>query len=681
MSALDDFLDALRDLGGMLEEKVVAPIADKLSGVERTLEAAVAKVGAFLEPKLAAVADTLDATKTAILGDLKDRITGIAATLDTSYGMVRDKIEGAVTDLSGTLSDVEETLTAGLSAGLSAVGDTVAAVEGKVTGAVSEGVSKAWEAGADILAKTAEFIKPALEAIGDTFKDLKDGVLALPEKVGASFMEAVSGGFVKLMGMMADDFIKASPTLSATLREAGTENPIMGELLGFTHANQGQLAGTLAMGMVSQTTGKGLGLLLDQAFAPTGWWAGRTFQNTRLSPAELIAAYYRFRENRPEFDRYLTDYGYDGKQREWLYGLGTALFGVSELGNLWLRGMIDDTELDRRLGELGWPLGEVDKIKALYLSIPPAQDLVRMAVREAFTPEIAEKFGQYEDIPDAFLTHARKVGLSEEWAKAYWAAHWELPSSSTGFEMLHRGIISRDELAMLLRALDVMPFWRDRLIQLSYVPFTRVDIRRMNKLGILDRAAVKRAYKDIGYDDDKAEALTLFTEKLNTAEAKTEATPDRDLTKTELVSLYRAGVMPADTLKPLLSRLGYDDTEVAYIVNLADYQEAKELQSLLLENIQLRFQKGVIEYNRASDELNALALPAKQVETLLLKWEKTRAISVKFPTRTELEKFVKYQLIGLEEYRTELVNSGYSQRWADMFVAARKVAGAYGTTE
>ncbi|GAI47954.1 unnamed protein product, partial [marine sediment metagenome] len=37
--------------------------------------------------------------------------------------------------------------------------------------------------------------------------------------------------------------------------------------------------------------------------------------------------------------------------------------------------------------------------RELAYVIPPVADIITMAVREAFTPEIAERFGQYEDYP------------------------------------------------------------------------------------------------------------------------------------------------------------------------------------------------------------------------------------------------------------------------------------------
>ncbi|GAH81965.1 unnamed protein product, partial [marine sediment metagenome] len=120
-----------------------------------------------------------------------------------------------------------------------------------------------------------------------------------------------------------------------------------------------------------------------------------------------------------------------------------------------------------------------------------------MAVREAFTPAIAKKFGQYEDFPPDFEKYAGMKGLSKEWAERYWAAHWSLPSPSQGYDMLHRGIIDNKELFMLMKALDIMPFWRDKLMQMSYHLLTRVDIRRMYKAGVLTEAEVYESYLQV----------------------------------------------------------------------------------------------------------------------------------------------------------------------------------------
>ena len=60
------------------------------------------------------------------------------------------------------------------------------------------------------------------------------------------------------------------------------------------------------------------------------------------------------------------------------------------------------------LRDLGWSEERIEALKFFTEIIPGVTDLVRMAVREAFTPEIAEKFGQYQDYPDAITEWGEK---------------------------------------------------------------------------------------------------------------------------------------------------------------------------------------------------------------------------------------------------------------------------------
>ncbi|KKK61280.1 hypothetical protein LCGC14_3015910, partial [marine sediment metagenome] len=150
--------------------------------------------------------------------------------------------------------------------------------------------------------------------------------------------------------------------------------------------------------------------------------------------------------------------------------------------------------LDRELTKIGIHPAYTGLYKELAYQIPPVADIITMAVREAFTPDVAARFGQYEDFPEDFEKYAAMKGLSSEWAKRYWAAHWNLPSPQQGFQMLHRGVIDKADLNMLLKALDVMPFWRDKLTQIAYRPLTRVDVRRMYREGVLDEGEVFQSY-------------------------------------------------------------------------------------------------------------------------------------------------------------------------------------------
>jgi hypothetical protein len=228
------------------------------------------------------------------------------------------------------------------------------------------------------------------------------------------------------------------------------------------------------------------------------------------------------------------------------------------------------SDLGRELSKIGIHPTYHSLYKELAYQIPPVADIITMAVREAFTPEIASRFGQYEGLPTAFVDAVGKKGISKEWAERYWAAHWSLPSPQQGFEMLQRGVISRDDLALLLRALDIMPFWRDKLIQISYNPLTRVDIRRMYALNIINTAEVNKAYQEIGYNTENAARLTTFTVKL-TEQAAARAAAAKEKAKAEKIPLWttaqtlsfvKKGLITTDRARQELIWLGYDEERI-----------------------------------------------------------------------------------------------------------------------
>ena len=228
------------------------------------------------------------------------------------------------------------------------------------------------------------------------------------------------------------------------------------------------------------------------------------------------------------------------------------------------------SNLGRELSKIGIHPAYHSLYKELAYQIPPVADIITMAVREAFTPEIASRFGQYEGLPTQYVEWVQKKGLSREWAERYWAAHWSLPSPSQGFEMLHRGIITREDLMLLLRALDIMPFWRDKLVEMAYTPLTRVDVRRMYNLGVLNENEVRQAYKDIGYNDINANRLTQFTVKLleqATTRAEEQAEKAKigkvqTWTSSQTLSFLKKGLITQNRARDEFYMLGYNTEHV-----------------------------------------------------------------------------------------------------------------------
>lgn len=300
----------------------------------------------------------------------------------------------------------------------------------------------------------------------------------------------------------------------------------------------------------------------------------------------------------------------------------------------------------------------------LAYQIPPVADIITMAVREAFTPEIAARFGQYQDLPSEFVEWVGKKGLSSEWAERYWAAHWSLPSVQQGFEMLHRGIIGQDDMYMLMRALDIMPYWRDKLIAMAYRPLTRVDVRRMFALGTLDEGGIQKAYTDLGYNEYNAGRMTDFTIR------HTRQTQSR-FSSADVVNAYSKYLIGQGEASSLLSDIGIRESEISNIIQKAGHKRKWATKTEQIDAIRNLYKKGKYSDSQAEAELGKLNLPQDYITTQLQQWQaKSAAEKVATWTTAQTLTFFKNGLISQQRARKEFVDLGYDTEHINVYVAS-----------
>lgn len=318
--------------------------------------------------------------------------------------------------------------------------------------------------------------------------------------------------------------------------------------------------------------------------------------------------------------------------------------------------------LDSDLQRIGIHPDFIDVYKTLAYPIPPIADIITMAVREAFSPEIAARFGQYEDYPPEFEEWATKKGLSKEWSERYWAAHWSLPSAQQGFEMLHRGVISRDNLDLLLRALDIMPFWREKLTKIAYRRLSRVDIRRMYRVGVMTETDVYEAYLELGYNERDAKRMADFAIK------QTLATQSK-FTARDVIGAYSKYMINRSDARSLLIDVGVKSENISYILSTAEYKRAWELTEDRIAAIRNLYKKEVYTPDKARGELLKLDMPAERVDILMEQWyvdEKDKP--PRFWTTAQTLSFVNAGLITKERGIIELRNLNYDEEHIDVYL-------------
>lgn len=322
------------------------------------------------------------------------------------------------------------------------------------------------------------------------------------------------------------------------------------------------------------------------------------------------------------------------------------------------------SDLDTELRRIGIHPNYNSLYKELAYQIPPVADIITMAVREAFTPAIAARFGQYQDLPPDFVEWVGKKGLSKEWAERYWAAHWSLPSPQQGFEMLHRGVIGQADLNMLMRALDIMPFWRDKLVQIAYRPLSRVDVRRMFALGVIDVGGVRKAYTDLGYSSYNADLMTKFTIEY------VKGTPKK-LSTADIISAYKKHLIGSGTLRTQLAQAGIDSEDIGPIVSTARQRREWSDREDNIGTVEYLYKQGRYTEDETKTQLRNLRLSESYIENLIPQWKaKSVAERETLWTNAQTLSFMKANLITIERGKQELTDLGYDEEHINVYLAS-----------
>ncbi|KKM19143.1 hypothetical protein LCGC14_1658640 [marine sediment metagenome] len=342
-------------------------------------------------------------------------------------------------------------------------------------------------------------------------------------------------------------------------------------------------------------------------------------------------------------------HGFDENIAVQVLNASETILTPAELVNANFRGIIDDGRYTSEMSRLGFTPESGDDFKETARFVAGPTDLVRFAVREVFTPEIVSQLGLADEFPSEFVEAVSTWGMSEETAENFWKAHWVLPSIQQGFAMLHRRVKKPDgstfeieDMNRLLRIQDVMPFFRDMITQIAFQPFTRVDVRRMHKMGVLTREEVKSAYMDRGFDDEKAEAMTEFTIRFNTE-------GDRDLTKTEILRALDRKVIEEDLAIIILDEIGLSFEAASVIVATHQAKVAMDLTDELSDIELDRFIDGLIAEDELMDALALLDLTAGQLEVLMAKARKRRRRAEKMPSKADI---LRWHIAGIVDRET-----------------------------
>lgn len=425
---------------------------------------------------------------------------------------------------------------------------------------------------------------------------------------------------------------------------------------------------SLMIGAVARGAGDWLMVQLKRPLRLLEYTINRESVLERLGPADGVMAAQRDSFSLGQLAEDLRDQGYSDDRITALVNAAYRWPTIADAFELRNRGFIDDGRLLYLLRGSGLKDEDAVSLAQLAERVPPATDVVRFSVREAFDPGLAAE--QMENYPGViYEQYMRYLGFPPEVAALYWRAHWDLPSLTQGYMLYHRfgdhrpdgGAFPRSEVRELLRLQDVLPRYHDLLVDASFNPVTRIDLRRLYTSGVFDRGRVYLGYLDLGYSPENAEALTEFT-------TRTSSVADRELTKTEVLNAYKRRLLNRDDASNALADLGYGPDLAALLLAGADYDLAQQRAGRRTTVIRARFLAGLLSAAEAVAQLSDLGKPPEEVDELITLWQEQLADRIERPTPSQVLGFYRDRVISGPDTAAELRLAGYDDRYVEWFI-------------
>lgn len=374
---------------------------------------------------------------------------------------------------------------------------------------------------------------------------------------------------------------------------------------------------------------------------------------------------------------------------------GQSQLAEGDLLRAWLRGLLDpnlgdpddagskarnDQELLKRLRNRGWlDRDSAEILKRLTEQVPGPADLVRFMLRDVEDPNIVERFGLNEEFPQKYRGQVKRwfsdQGVSEKLALYEWRAHWQNMPWTQLREMLFRlrpdkydgqkdpaGYpyrVSADDVFAALGQNDVPPFWRYKMMEVSYNLPRLIDMRRAYFSGVIGDADVRSDLLDRGNSPATVDMLVPVYRRLR-----------RDqLRRHRLVKLYQSNALGEADARQLLANEGYRPNEVDDAIAYADLEADAAVQAQCIRRVGQRYERGEIPKQQLPQVLQGFNLSAKQVTRLAEHITCTLQTKAKELTAQQICNFFGQGILTELAARGRLSRLGYSDDDADRMFA------------
>lgn len=417
---------------------------------------------------------------------------------------------------------------------------------------------------------------------------------------------------------------------------------------------------------------------------------------TRPGPGEIITMFVRDRITFEDATQLFKESGTDVSLWSRMIRAARTVPDPTTLIVATNRGLITPEQFRQELHHQGYLEGEFDDMwDQLRKTLPGEVDLLRMINRRLFTPQLAGRYGLYDEFEEAARPWFTKLGLDypiglqivadgapqeASLPKMLWGATREILPLVSAYQAYWRfrddqidrykgefpGItpFTKDDLVFHLRVAGYPPPMRDYLAALSHPPLPRRSIQYAVRFLGKDRAWVGNRFMDLGLSVDNAfvEADIAIAREQYRVNGWRESLAIRTgaATAKEIEGMYDDGIIDRPQALSQFSALGMSADLSQQLLDLSDARRARGLLRAAVSATGRDYLSGALSAGETLQSLAQLGIKSQRAGELMQIWTIRRSRHRRIASTGQIVGWRAKGRITAEDARRRLNNLQWS---------------------
>lgn len=340
--------------------------------------------------------------------------------------------------------------------------------------------------------------------------------------------------------------------------------------------------------------------------------------------------------------------GLTNEDADVLMGLAGEPPSLEALITAWRREIITEADVDRGIVQ--------GPIRNEWIPVVKALQEQPLAPEEA-----ASAVTQGHLTPEQGLAKARLSGVTPEDFETIVANSGLPPGIEFMAEARNRGLVTEEEWERVFKESRIKNVYLPLMAKMRTRIIPQETLRLLYRHKLYDRTKAIEVLMGHGFSETDAGVL-LDLEAVRGQEAT------KDLTRAQILDLYRDDIVDRPTVEEMLRAIGFDDSEVQWLVELEEVAKVRSLVNAATTRVRNGYVAGLIDAEVATALLDQIGVSPTRRDRLFTVWDLERQTVRAQLTTAQIQQALRKGFINDRTAYERLIGRGYAPEDANVLV-------------